>query len=307
MDTFLNVLNDASITDVQVQQNKRLGDERESLVVSQSNPLCDSANIDMSELTTENTSGLLEQGVHVDEQVVTDHEELARNFDRSPLCPTHPIGNNTADDDDYQKDFEFKRPEVVDNPDKITSVSLAEEEESHLEESRYILSDSIDYTFSEQEMEEENESFESDSDNVDPRESNKRETCSTLTVKERTSTECEDKKDSFQSDSDKVDLRERKNGEISSNKTAEERTSVGCEGNVWDIDMVDLGESDDGEGRGGEVMNSTTSEGIEVQTSENLCSGELLICPNAAHNHGEITQTTQVSKGDTSLCTNKGN
>nr|XP_034336655.1 uncharacterized protein LOC105330416 isoform X4 [Crassostrea gigas] len=271
-DTFLNVLNDSSVTDVQVQQNEILGDERESLADNQSNPLCDSTDIDVSELTSENNSGLLEQGVDVDEQVVTDQEKLAGNSDRSPLCPTHSMRNDAVSDDDYQKEFEFKRPEVVDSPNNITTASLVEEEESDLEGSRFILSDSIDYTFSEQEMEEDDISFESDSDSVDPRESNSTETYSTLTVKEKTSTECDNKNVSSESDSDN--------------------------------DMIDLGESDTGEGRGGEVMTSITGEGNEVQTSEILCSGELLICPNAAHtNHpdqGENSQTAQVSEDEES-------
>uniref|UniRef100_A0A8W8KI25 FHA domain-containing protein n=1 Tax=Magallana gigas TaxID=29159 RepID=A0A8W8KI25_MAGGI len=276
-DTFLNVLNDSSVTDVQVQQNEILGDERESLADNQSNPLCDSTDIDVSELTSENNSGLLEQGVDVDEQVVTDQEKLAGNSDRSPLCPTHSMRNDAVSDDDYQKEFEFKRPEVVDSPNNITTASLVEEEESDLEGSRFILSDSIDYTFSEQEMEEDDISFESDSDSVDPRESNSTETYSTLTVKEKTSTECDNKNVSSESDSDN--------------------------------DMIDLGESDTGEGRGGEVMTSITGEGNEVQTSEILCSGELLICPNAAHtNHpdqGENSQTAQVSEDGKSLYINK--
>lgn len=280
-DTFLNVLNDSSITDVQVQQNEILRDERESLADNQSNPFCDcdSTDIDVSELTSENNSGLLEQGVDVDEQVVTDQEKLAGNSDRSPLCPTHSMRNDAVSDDDYQKEFEFKRPEVVDSPNNITTASLVEEEESDLEGSRFILSDSIDYTFSEQEMEEDDMSFESDSDSVDPRESNSTETYSTLTVKEKTSTECDNKNVSSESDSDN--------------------------------DMIDLGESDTGEGRGGEVMTSITGEGNEVQTSEILCSGELLICPNAAHTNrpdqGENSQTAQVSEDGKSLYINKGN
>lgn len=100
-------------------------------------------------------------------------------------------------------------------------------------------------------MEEDDISFEFDSDSVDFRESNSTEICSILIVKEKILIECDNKNVSFELDSDN--------------------------------DMIDLGESDIGEGRGGEVMIFIIGEGNEVQISEILCSGELLICLNVVY------------------------